>query len=101
VHEGGIGGDAAGGQRLQVAIAAADGEIHEFKAVDKADAAVAEVEQEFGGAQKGAAVVHIEPAVGRGGAGGAAMDDEGQADFGEHGDARVIHAGGVNDQAID
>ena len=53
-----------------------------------ADAAVAEVEQEFGRALEGAAVVHVDPGIGqRSAPGGAAVDDEGQADLVQQRDA--------------
>jgi hypothetical protein len=84
----------------KVAGPAADGEVHELQPVDQGNAGVAKVKQEFGRALKRAAVVHVQPAIGVGGAGRAAMHDEGQADLAQKGDAGIVHRGRMHDHAV-
>jgi hypothetical protein len=84
-----------------MALAAAGGEVHRLEAVDQRDAAVPEVEQEFGRALEGAAVVHVDPVVVAVADRGAAVDGEGQADLLEKRDPGIAGAGGVHDEPVD
>jgi hypothetical protein len=77
------------------------GEVHRLEPVHERDPAVAEIEQELGGALEGAAVVHVDPGIVTVARRGAAVDDEGQADLLEERDARIARAGGMDDEPVD
>ena len=100
-HPGGVGRDSAFGHGAFEPRAPAHGEIHRFEAVDQRDAPVAQVDQQFGRALKGAAVVHVDPGIGDGPRARAPVHDKGQTQVAQQRDAGFAGAGAVQHHAID